>query len=211
MTRLTAEPALAGHPVVAGLVAAAQILESELAALRARAAAPARAACRPAPPPCSPSPRLQPCLGSRPTVALVAAHPARRQRAFAHLLDQQLQGQLRLGAESRGLLGHPAALPPLRRSRGPGQKQSLVDPRGSALPCVGREHPRLAAGRPTGRPQYCRATPTECTPCMGMSVVSTRKTPSRVPSSAPTACRCRSRNGWSDQKLSATKYCRRRT
>ena len=39
VARLTADPALVGHPVVAGLVAAVQALESELTELRARVAA----------------------------------------------------------------------------------------------------------------------------------------------------------------------------
>ena len=59
--------------------------------------------------------------------------------------------------------------------------------RGSALPSVGHEHPRRQLATSPNRPQYGQATPTVCGSCLGMSVVSTRKTPSRSPSAAPTA------------------------
>ena len=114
---------------------------------------------------------------TRPAVALVADHPARRQRAVGHQFGQQRQGQLRLGAEGHGFLGHTAAPPPFRMGCVPvpglGQEQPPVDQRDPALPGIGHEHPHRMH------------------PCLGMSVVSTGRIPLRVPGSAPTACQCR--------------------
>ena len=47
-------------------------------------------------------------------MALVAGHPARRLRTVGYQLAQQPQGQLRMGAEIRGLRRHAAAPAPLR-------------------------------------------------------------------------------------------------
>lgn len=79
-----------------------------------------------------------------------------------------------------------------------------MDQRGPTLPSMDHEHPRLALdlAQPTAG---LRATPTtECTPCLGMPMVSSGKTPSRVPKGcspqstagdAPASCRRPARAG----------------
>ena len=128
----------------------------------------------------------------RPAAALVAAHPAGRQRALGHQLGRHPGASCGLVRKAKASSGTP---PPFRMGRVP-------------VPGLGRESRRWTSVAPPspawaantsarqlatwpGLPPYCRATPTECTPCPGMSVVPTGRTPSRVPGSAPTACRWR--------------------
>ena len=105
--------------------------------------------------PCSPAPARPPRPGSRPTGRSPRrSSPGAPAASPRPLVRPASRGKLRLGAGGRGLLRHPAALPPLRIGLVPGpglgREQLPVDQRGPALLGVGQEGGALVAAREQG-------------------------------------------------------------